>query len=96
MELNYLVNILVSCQCGAAYGAERRYRVNDTRWEPVLGLSFSRGTQRQRRQLTRPASTTSSDSLRAVRGVTSEGFMTIVQPTASAGATFQALWQTYI
>lgn len=27
----------------------------------------------------------------AVRGVTSEGFMTIVQPTASAGATFHAL-----
>ena len=27
----------------------------------------------------------------AVRGVISEGFMTIVQPTASAGATFHAL-----
>jgi hypothetical protein len=28
---------------------------------------------------------------RAVRGVSSDGFMTIVQPTARAGATFQAL-----
>ena len=28
---------------------------------------------------------------RAVRGVISEGFMMIVQPTASAGATFHAL-----
>ena len=27
----------------------------------------------------------------AVRGVISDGFMTIVQPTASAGATFHAL-----
>ena len=32
---------------------------------------------------------------KAVRGVNSDGFITIVHPTASAGATFQALvvWQ---
>lgn len=38
----------------------------------------------------KPASLARSHSIKAVRGVSSEGFMTIVQPAARAGAIFQA------
>ena len=40
----------------------------------------------------RPTSCNTSASTKAFSGATSEGFSTTVQPAASAGATFAAIW----